>query len=132
MPLFFSFAGRIGRGKFWLGNVIMFAAIMAVYLVIINTLGEPISMRPATKPGEPPVMLTNTVPLIAYGIASLFSTFASFALMIKRCHDRGKSGWWSLILFIPLAGMIWWLVDLGIIEGQPETNAWGPPAVQRA
>jgi uncharacterized membrane protein YhaH (DUF805 family) len=46
--------------------------------------------------------------------------------MAKRCHDRGKSGWMSLIALIPLAGAIWALVDLGILAGQLGPNEYGP------
>ena len=45
---------------------------------------------------------------------------------IKRAHDRGKSGWWILITLIPIAGFIWWLIDLGIFEGQKGPNKYGP------
>jgi uncharacterized membrane protein YhaH (DUF805 family) len=49
-----------------------------------------------------------------------------FAVMAKRCHDRGKSGWMSLIMLIPLAGPIWALIDLGILAGQDGPNEYGP------
>jgi uncharacterized membrane protein YhaH (DUF805 family) len=50
-------------------------------------------------------------------------------LHIKRFHDRGKSGWWVLILFIPVIGFFWAIIDLGILQGDPGDNRFGPPAV---
>jgi uncharacterized membrane protein YhaH (DUF805 family) len=37
------------------------------------------------------------------------------AIVIKRCHDRGKSGFWALLLFIPVIGLLWLLVDCGLL-----------------
>ncbi len=30
------------------------------------------------------------------------------------------------MLIIPLVGLIWFIYDLGILEGQPGDNAYGP------
>jgi uncharacterized membrane protein YhaH (DUF805 family) len=46
--------------------------------------------------------------------------------MEKRCHDRGYSGWMSLISLIPLAGFIWVIVALGVMEGTKGPNPYGP------
>ena len=44
---------------------------------------------------------------------------------IRRMHDIGKSGWWMLISFIPLIGMLvllyWFIFD----GGQPHANQYG-------
>ena len=48
-------------------------------------------------------------------------------LSIRRFHDRGKSGFWSLILFVPVVGLLWYIVDCGILPGQVETNKYGDP-----
>jgi len=45
---------------------------------------------------------------------------------VKRYHDRDKSGWWILILFIPLVGFIWFLIELGCLPGTPGPNRFGP------
>jgi uncharacterized membrane protein YhaH (DUF805 family) len=47
-------------------------------------------------------------------------------LHIKRCHDRGKSAWWCLLLIIPIVGLIWAIVDLGILAGTQGANEYGP------
>ncbi len=38
----------------------------------------------------------------------------------------GYSGWMSLIALIPVAGGIWMLIALGIMEGEKGPNKWGP------
>jgi uncharacterized membrane protein YhaH (DUF805 family) len=58
-----------------------------------------------------------------------------FAISVKRMHDRGRSGWWVLLMFLlsfVLIGSIWWLVDLGILEGEEGPNKWGPNPVPQS
>lgn len=44
-----------------------------------------------------------------FTIASLALTIPSLAIGIRRLHDIGKSGWWFLIVLIPLVGVFWLL-----------------------
>src|SRR5215207_8299926 len=46
-------------------------------------------------------------------VIALAILYPSLAVAAKRFHDRDKSGWWILILFIPIIGFIWYLVELG-------------------
>ncbi len=48
---------------------------------------------------------------------AIFSTFIAlsflysfFAVQVKRCHDIGWSGWWSVLSFVPYVQWAWWLV----------------------
>lgn len=41
---------------------------------------------------------------------SLALIYPSICVAIKRFHDRGKSGWWVCIAFIPILGLIWYIV----------------------
>ena len=49
----------------------------------------------------------------------------SLAVLVRRLHDVGKSGWFYLIFLIPFIGVIWLLI-LYCTEGQKEDNKWGP------
>lgn len=63
------------------------------------------------------------------GLFGLLYTLATFipglAVSVRRLHDIGKSGWWLLLLCIPLLG---WLVLLvfDVLDSQPGTNEYGP------
>ena len=46
-------------------------------------------------------------------------------MTVKRYHDRGKSGWWYLIQFIPIIGPIWAFVELGFCSGDDGDNDYG-------
>ena len=47
------------------------------------------------------------------------------AVMTRRLHDVGKSGWFWLLLLIPIVGWIWLFV-LQCTEGDPGSNQYGP------
>ena len=77
--LFASFDGRISRQPFWIGFLVLMAANLLTNLVIrilfgFGAIGGLLSL-----------------------IAALVLAYGAFAVLIKRCHDRGKSGWkWSV------------------------------------
>lgn len=59
---------------------------------------------------------------LLYGIATILPMLA---VLIRRLHDQGKSGFWFFIVFIPLVGQIWMLVLL-VTNGQRGANQYGP------
>jgi len=40
----------------------------------------------------------------------------------KICERRGKPGWWTLIVLIPIIGWIWGLVMIGILAWGKDNN----------
>ncbi len=48
----------------------------------------------------------------------------TFAISIRRLHDVGKSGWFSLIVLIPVLGLVW-LIILFCAEGVDGDNKYG-------
>ncbi len=61
-------------------------------------------------------------------IVALYLTLVwiSFAITVKRWHDRDKSGWWILIGMIPIIGPIWQFVETGCLRGTIGSNRYGP------
>ncbi len=126
--LLLSFTGRINRGKLWLGVLLLFIFSLAGYVAIVALLGHPfiVADPEAINNGADPVVWGSPAAVIGYAALSMFSMYMYFALMAKRCHDRGKSGWWSLISLIPIVGAIWFIIDLGIMEGDEGPSQYGP------
>ena len=56
---------------------------------------------------------------------TLLTTWMAFAVTIKRFHDRDKSGFWCLIVFVPLIGPLWQLVECGFLSGSDGSNRFG-------
>ena len=104
-----SFEGRINRGKFWAGvGVLIAVSILAS--IIDMTLGT----------------MNEAGIGIVGGLVSLASIYPALAIYTKRWHDRDKSGWWTLIILVPVIGFVWILVELGILEGTRGANRFGP------
>ncbi|WP_342641632.1 DUF805 domain-containing protein [Rhodoligotrophos ferricapiens] len=105
--LLLNYEGRIGRGMWWIGMVAVLVLSFLAYL-IFGSDG----------------LLALLVNLVLF--------FLTLCIHIKRCHDRDQSGWWVLLLFIPVVGFIWALINLGILEGTRGPNRFGPDPVAQA
>jgi uncharacterized membrane protein YhaH (DUF805 family) len=55
---------------------------------------------------------------------SLVMLVPSISIATRRLHDTGRSGWWQLIAFIPLVGIIVLIVFL--VQDTQEANKYGP------
>jgi uncharacterized membrane protein YhaH (DUF805 family) len=60
-------------------------------------------------------------PFDAYALGSFVP---SLAVGVRRLHDIGKSGWFTLLGFVPIANIVLlvWLAQ----DGQPGANEYGP------
>ena len=61
------------------------------------------------------------IPLL-YSLAVLIP---GFAVLFRRLHDTGRSGWWWLLAFIPIIGWIV-LIVFCCLDSQPGDNQYGP------
>ena len=92
LAFFFSPSGRIGRAQWWLSQlaVIAFVIIAVFFMVILLGATEQARMAAAVPLG---------VSLVA---VTLMLLWMGFCLTVKRYHDRGKSAWWLLIMYVPV------------------------------
>lgn len=104
-----NFEGRARRKEYWM--FFLFNTIFAVGATIIdNILGLAIA-----NVGYGPIY-------IIYGLALLIP---GLAVLVRRLHDIGKSGWMIFVALIPLIGGIWLIVLLAT-EGTTGRNDYGP------
>ena len=103
-----DFSGRARRREYW-----TFVLINLIISILIIGFENIIGMA---------------IPEIGYGpltpLYSLFVLIPSLAVVVRRLHDVGKSGWMFLILLIPIVGFIGILVLL-LTDSQQESNNWG-------
>ena len=59
-------------------------------------------------------------------VVNLVLLWPLMAVSIKRWHDRDRSGWWVLIVLVPVVGWIWALIDNGFLRGTAGPNRFGP------
>lgn len=106
LQFYFSFQGRISRRSFWkkgllpLGGV---GLVLGTLLSIAGWHGERIE-----------------------AFVNLLLLWPVSAVSAKRWHDRGHSGWWALVAFVPLLGMLLILLENGLRGSQQGANAYGP------
>ena len=78
---FFGFRGRINRAKYWLAMLI-FLIIDVVLSLIGLAVGKGVAFQ-----------------IVSYGV-NLVIFVSTIAVSIKRLHDRDRSAWWLLSLYI--------------------------------
>jgi uncharacterized membrane protein YhaH (DUF805 family) len=104
--------GRANRKQFWLWLVLPLTVIGALLALVDIASGN---YNPETGIG------------LFTGIFALLTLIPTIIVYIKRFHDRDKSGWWVLIGLIPIIGVIWLLIELGLLKGTLGPNRFGPP-----
>ena len=106
--LFTGFGGRIGRQSYWVGNLTLM--VIGAFAVLLDlSLGT-------TQYGFGTISSLTSIVLL----------YPAIALNTKRWHDRDKSGWWTLILLVPVFGGLWMSIQLGFIQGVGWENRYGP------
>ncbi len=105
--------------------VLVIATIIAVAIIfgvgLIFGGGDMESMM--SGGGEGPAGIIMMVTLIPLYLAIMWITIC---LAIKRLHDRNHSGWWILIMFIPLINLIFTLY-VYFVPGNKDSNRFGAP-----
>ncbi len=119
--LLWSWDGRIGRARFWLG-VLLVILMSIAFGIVAGLFGIP--MDNGTGPVAEEISAAGALYLLA---AFIVVAYAQLAVYAKRFHDRGKSAWWVLIAFVPVVGFFWILIELGMLPGDPGANAYGAP-----
>ncbi len=91
----FSFKARLNRKRFWLYQI--------------------------------GVAIATSVPFL-FGegwVTGILELWAQAALSVKRAHDRDRSGWFVLVMLIPLVN-IWPIIELWLLRGTTGDNQYGP------
>ena len=108
-----NFKGRARRSEYWyfvLGQILIVLGIVMIGSLIGTFLGS-------AEDGF----------FIAFGFSGFYFLailIPYLALVVRRLHDIGKSGWFYFVRFIPVIGGIWLLVLL-CTEGNYGPNNYG-------
>lgn len=113
---FFGFQGRIGRGTWWMAQLF---GLVLILLCIFAAVVTGKSAKPGSDDFGGPLALLFIVSYMLMIVVNICSS-------VKRYHDRGKSGWWMFVAFVPLIGGIWQLIELGFCSGDDGDNTYGP------
>lgn len=113
-----SFAGRTGRAGFWRAVVMVIVGA----LLLVSATGFLAAEEEQGGFGE--IELALLVSL--FGGALL--AWIGLAALVRRFHDRGRSGWWLAAGAVPVVGPLFLLAELGLFPGTPGYNGYGPPS----
>lgn len=102
---YFNFEGRINRKVYIIRSLILFA-ISFILGLILGFLGD----------------FSGGLIYFAIWVVGAIATFAQH---VKRLHDLGKNGWWSLLMFVPFVNLAL-VIYMVFIKGNEFTNEYGP------
>lgn len=93
-----DFSGRASRSEYW-----WFILFVVILEMVAAYFGQTI-----------------------YYIVALALFLPTLAALVRRLHDTDRSGWWALLLLVPIIGGLILLI-FAILEGTPGPNRFGPP-----
>lgn len=145
--VFLSFGGRISRATYWQAGLAILAYLLLLFVVMAAFLSG----------GDAPLPERILGVALPVGILALPALYASFAIGLKRLHDRDKSGWWMLPFYV-LPGLLdqwsrqlgedagaglavslasfalslWAIVEFGFLRGTRGANRFGADPLEPA
>ena len=117
--LLFSFQGRINRARFWLVHV----GIFVVEAIVLSLMGGAAAIISGDY--EQVMVVSGGATGVVWTIVGVLAFWISLAAGVKRWHDRNKTGWWMLILLLPVIGGLWYLIECGFLKGTTGPNTYG-------
>ena len=102
------FSGRARRREYW------YFVLINIIISIVLTGIDGVTAWPSAQTGMG----------LLSGIYSLAILIPSIAVSVRRLHDIDRSGWWLLIVLVPLVGAIILLV-FAIQDSKPGANQFG-------
>ncbi|KLT69462.1 MULTISPECIES: DUF805 domain-containing protein [unclassified Flavobacterium] len=103
-----NFSGRARRSEYW--YYCLASALISMILGVLDYFAN-------LSPGGLELGVFR-------GLYGLVVFIPGLAVMVRRLHDVGKSGWFIFIILIPLIGVIWFFISL-CTEGDDGQNEYG-------
>jgi uncharacterized membrane protein YhaH (DUF805 family) len=104
------FTGRARRSEYW-----FFVLFSCLIVIALGAAG----LYVAKLTGGPPTLAEYLVDFF-----SLLIFIPSLAVSVRRLHDIGMNGWWVVLNFVPLGGLV--LIVLFCQDSQSGDNSYGP------
>jgi len=110
--ILFSTQGRVPRSVYWIYQL-SYLGIYIISILLDSLFG--------TYNSNQSLGCFSSIVLI-------FGAITGLAVLIKRCHDRNRSGWFLLLGLVPLFN-IWVGIELAFFSGTQGSNDYGPEFV---
>jgi uncharacterized membrane protein YhaH (DUF805 family) len=102
------FNGRARRKEYW--YFFLFNMLISIVLGIVDVMVG--SFDPEAGIG------------LLGGVYMLAVLIPGIAVTVRRLHDTGRTGWWFLIVFVPLIGAIVLLIFM-VLDSEAGDNEYG-------
>jgi len=109
-----TFRGRARRSEYW---------FIQLFLVLTNLAAAVVDF--ALMDGDVDRFIANGGGGIVGLVWILATIVPALAVLVRRLHDTGKTGWWALMILLPVAGAIVLLV-FTVQDSTPGENTYGP------
>ena len=109
-----DFRGRSRRSEYWFIQLFLVVTNIAVAIIDLALMGWDVDRFIANGGGG-----------IVGLVWILVTIVPALAVLVRRLHDTGKSGWWALVGLLPLVGAIVLLV-FTVTDSSPGENKFGP------
>ncbi|PXW39092.1 uncharacterized membrane protein YhaH (DUF805 family) [Klebsiella oxytoca] len=102
---------RASRREFWWYNFVVMVILIGSGLLSFILSDTPQDVMP-----------------VIYATITLVLLCPSYSVLVRRLHDTGRSGWWGILILLPVIG---WLVLFVFMvrKSQECENRFGPPPV---
>jgi uncharacterized membrane protein YhaH (DUF805 family) len=108
-----DFRGRSRRSEYWFIQLFLVVTNIAVAIIDLALMSWDVDRFIANGGGG-----------IVGLVWILVTIVPALAVLVRRLHDTGKSGWWALVGFLPLVGAVVLLV-LTVTDSSPGENKFG-------
>ena len=108
-----NFSGRARRSEYW---------FIQLFLILTNLAVAAIDL--ALMNGDLERFIANGGGGIVGLIWILATVVPAVAVLVRRLHDTSRSGWWALMVLLPVAGAIVLLV-FTVQDSNPGENKYG-------
>ncbi len=95
-----DFSGRARRKEYWYFVLINFIICLALIIPWVVTSVKAALSYPSIDVMEFYLIMLSSPWLWLYIIYSLVVLVPSLAVMVRRLHDIGRSGWWLLFMYL--------------------------------
>lgn len=129
---FYAWQGRINRAQYFAYPIIVTTIILlsvAVFVAILyyyNSMSSPVNALDFQALSSSIISMVLVLGMVI-ALASL--GYFHIAFTKRRLNDLNQSGWWSVLLIIPVLGLLL-NVYLLAIKGSPYYNRYGAPAAR--
>ena len=106
---FTDFEGKADRGEFAIGTIVIF-----VVFIVVGSFAGVFEAALTEVLTDPSVLLKDITRTSSVGYSAialfLISLPPLLSLWVRRFHDLGQSGWWAILIFVPVVSLFFWIV----------------------